>query len=229
MEFIQGSLIKREKRFLAHVKLKSGKKIIAHCPNPGSMQGNALSGSLVKLVDYGSEHKKTGRKLRYRWVLVKSNKAWVCIDTSLANKIVKTALDKNELPEFEGIKFEAEISFQNSRFDFGAPVGKNFHFLEVKSVSMSDGDIAKFPDSVTTRGQKHLRELVLAVEKGHRASLLFLVCREDCKEVRAASEIDPEYARLLKLAHEKKVQILAYTMNLKKQSLGKRIPVCLNP
>ena len=214
---------KREKRFFAYCTLED-QEVVAHCPNPGSMRGNLEPGSESWLMDFGAKHLEEGRKLRYKWVAVRSQGTRVVVDTMVANTLVGEALAAgkiSELKEYSLIEREKSL-FAGSRFDFFLPGdGEKLPAvaLEVKSVSMGEGELGLFPDSVTTRGQKHLQELIACKEKGMRAILLFLLMRENGKVVRPARAIDPVYADWLEKAVAAGVEVLVYGIHFMPQGL----------
>lgn len=210
---VEARFLKREKRFFAHCRLADGSLVTAHCANSGSMRGNHDSESLVWLLDFGADFASTGRKLRYKWLSVESRGVRVMVDTSAANGIVGEALREGWISELAGGEpFVAEKKIGASRLDFWRPGsgGEPETFVEVKSVSMGEGAAGAFPDSVTERGQKHLRELMALRAAGHRAVLLFLLAREGGVSMRSAAEIDPEYDRLLREAVRAGVEVLVY-------------------
>ncbi|RZA01018.1 MAG: DNA/RNA nuclease SfsA, partial [Proteobacteria bacterium] len=195
---VEAKFVKREKRFFAHCLLPCGTPVVAHCPNTGSMRGNQDPDSQVKLLDFGPDHAATGRKLRYKWVSVVSQGTHVVVDTLCANPIVGEALREGRIPELAGLGApQAEKKVGGSRFDFFLP-GPPETYVEVKSVSMGEGASSSFPDAVTERGQKHIRELLELHTQGKRAVLFFLLVRDACLVVKPAKEIDPEYDRLLR-------------------------------
>jgi len=203
---VEARLLKREKRFLTYCRMPEG-EVIAHCPNPGSMKGNLEPESPVWLMDFGARHLEEGRKLRYKWVMVESQGTRVVIDTNCANAVVAEALKAGKIRGLPR-EFKSEHKVGASRLDFYFPAENAY--LEVKSVSMGDGESSAFPDSVTERGQKHLRELMALKKSGARAILFFLVTREGSLRVRAAREIDPTYASLLDEAVAEGVEVLVY-------------------
>lgn len=207
---------KREKRFFAHCTLSDGSPVVAHCANSGSMKGNLEAGSEAWLLDFGPDHEKTGKKLRYKWMMIRSSGVRVVIDTHLANKIVEEALGKG-LVRGCASKFEREKTYKDSRFDFSFP--DEGGFLEVKSVSMGNQEEASFPDAVTERGQKHLRDLMDLRKEGKPAKLLFLIMRENVKKMRIADWVDPEYGRLVKEAKESGVEFLVYSIKIESNSI----------
>lgn len=219
---VEARFLKREKRFFAHCESESGKALLAHCPNPGSMKGNLAPGSRAWLMDFG--HLESGKKLRYKWVTVESAGVRVVVDTMCANPIVKEALKAGKIPELAAYReVRSEFKMGASRFDFYLP-GAPEVFVEVKSVSMGEGDAGAFPDSVTERGQKHVRELTELARQGKRAVLFFLLMREGGRTVRVAKEIDPEYSRVLRAGVEAGLEVLVYGIELHADgiSLGKR-------
>lgn len=215
---ITATFMKREKRFFAHCT-KNGKKIIAHCANPGSMRGNLEAGTLVKLLDYGKDHLKSGRKLRYKWILSETKDGAVVLDTTIANKIVEEALLEKKIKEVAAYKDIArEKTFGNSRFDFC--LGEEECYLEVKSVSMVIDGIPAFPDSVTARGAKHLQELVEVVRSGKRAINLYLIMRPEFQKMRVAKEIDEKYYQSFLKAKNAGVEFLAYNVSVNENQIA---------
>ena len=176
---LQGILIKRYKRFFIDIKYKN-KIITAHCPNSGSMMGMLNAGNKVLF----SESKNPKTKLKYTLQIIEVNKNLIGINTHLTNKIVFEALKEKKIKnliKFKNIKSEVNFS-SNTRFDFLISNNKEKCFLEVKNVTLvRKNNIAEFPDAVTSRGTKHLEQLVLAKKKGYESYILYLVQRNDCK------------------------------------------------
>lgn len=216
---VEASFLRREKRFFAYCRLPGGEECVAHCPNPGSMKGNLAPESRAWLLDYGPRHLETGRKLRYKWMTVESDGVRVVIDTMSANAIVAEALREKRVPELAAYgEVVPEKKIGASRFDFYLP-GAPEAYVEVKSVSMGEGSRGAFPDSVTERGQKHVRELAALAREGKRAVLFFLLMREGGSTVRIAKEIDPEYDRALREAHAAGVEVLVYGIRLESNGI----------
>jgi sugar fermentation stimulation protein A len=231
-ELVYGTLLERQKRFLARVKLEhSGEEVWAHCANPGSMKGNAVTGLRVWLQDFGPTHLESGKKLRYKWLVVEDEaKAEVCVDTSLGNKVFADGLKLGvvtELSDYPEIK--PEVTVGDSRIDFMLSNGKGACYVEVKSVSMGSKGESYFPDSPTVRGQKHIKELVSLVKEGHRAVLFFIVMRADARSMSPARDIDPEYARLLEWGIKEGLEVLAYKVRLcdREIRLAEKIPLVI--
>ncbi|WP_068241658.1 DNA/RNA nuclease SfsA [Tritonibacter horizontis] len=192
---IRATLIKRYKRFLADCRLQDGQEITAHCANPGSMMGLAEPGMRVWLEPNDDPKKK----LKYGWRLVEhASGDFTGVDTSVPNRALRAALEAGQIAAFAAYStVRAEVKYgQNSRIDFllsGA--GLPDAYVEVKSVTLSrQPGLAEFPDSVTARGAKHLRELSEMAAAGHRAVMLYLVQRTDCDRFALAGDIDPTYA-----------------------------------
>ncbi len=205
-----GTFIKRYKRFLADVILDNGEKVTAYCPNTGSMKTCAQEGWKVLLT----HHSDPKRKLAYTLELIHNGICWICINTHRANGIVKTAIEKDLIDELKGYSnILSEVPYSNkSRIDLLLEDAlKPPCYIEVKSVSLLGDDKSyQFPDAVTTRGQKHLRDLTIESRKGHRAILFFLIQRSDGTFFTSAKNIDPEYTKLLLEAHDNGVEILCY-------------------
>tara|TARA_X000000950_G_scaffold73145_1_gene90857 strand:- start:227 stop:922 length:696 start_codon:yes stop_codon:yes gene_type:complete len=207
-ELISGLLIKRYKRFFADIKIKN-QIVTAHCPNTGSMQGLLNAGNKVWI----SKTDKPNRKLKYTLEIIESGKSKVGVNTHSSNKIVYHALKNNlinELKDFREIKPEAKFG-ENTRFDFLVFKKKNKAFIEVKNVTLSrNKKIAEFPDAITTRGLKHINELVKASKKNYKIFILYLIQRDDCNSFTIAKDIDPYYANALTKAVKNKLKILCY-------------------
>jgi sugar fermentation stimulation protein A len=203
-----GVLLHRYKRFLADVALPGGEVVTAHCPNSGSMLGCALPGSPVML----SRSADPKRRLPYTWELVKVDTRWVGINTLRANRLAREAIEAGRIPELAGYRsIRGEVPYgTRSRIDLLLSGPQGECYLEVKNVTLAQGDTACFPDAVTLRGQKHLRELMAVVAAGRRGVVLFVVQRGDVTALAPADRIDPQYARLLRLALRRGVEVLAY-------------------
>ena len=190
-KLISGVFIKRYKRFFVDVQIE--KKIItAHCPNTGSMKGLLKEGNKVWLT----KSTNPDRKLKYTLQIIEDESSKVGVNTHLTNKIVLDALRNNLIKEFDkNITIKPEIKFgEKTRFDF-LITKKNYKaFLEVKNVTLTrKPKIAEFPDSVTSRGAKHIEELIKARKKGYQVYIAFIIQREDCNQFAVANDIDPEY------------------------------------
>lgn len=212
--FLEGTLIRRTKRFLMALRLLDGTPFTVHCPNSGSMEGCLLEGAPV-LASLG---KGAGRRYTHGAEWIRFPAGWVGINTLRTNRIVEEALRLKRIPElaaYTEVRPEAWIS-PHSRSDFllTGP-GLPDCYVEVKNTTFptKDGAVG-FPDSVTERGQKHLRELMAAVRRGHRAVMLFAVNRPEGAFFRPAKEKDPEYARLLRLAARRGVEVLAWRVRI---------------
>ncbi len=207
-KLISGLFIKRYKRFFVDIKIND-KIITAHCPNTGSMYGLLKKGNKVWI----SKSNNPNRKLKYTLEIIEDNNSKVGVNTHSSNKIVFHALKNNLIKEFnEILEIKPETKFgKNTRFDFLIFSKKNKTFIEVKNVTLSrKKGIAEFPDSVTTRGLKHLNELVQASKKNFQIYIIYLIQRNDCKSFTIAKDIDPDYANALSLAVKNKLNILCY-------------------
>ena len=225
----RGVLLKRYKRFLADIQLDSGETIVAHCPNPGSMKTCAEPG----WVAWVSPANNPKRKLKWTLEIIESPSARILVNTSRPNAIVTEAIALNQIKElsvYSELKTEVRYG-EKSRIDIlllhpdKAPC-----YVEVKNVSLllEDG-LGAFPDSVTKRGTKHLKELVGMHQESCRSVMLFLVSRTDVNRMTAAESIDPEYASTLRWAHSEGVEVIAYQTEVSSReiSVSKAIPVLL--
>lgn len=225
-KLLEGRLIKRYKRFLADVELETGEVITAHCANTGAMTGCQPENARVWL----SVSDNPKRKYPHSWELVElENKAMACINTSITNRIVAEAIEQNlinELTGYDELRREVVYGNEKSRIDMLLSSQHSRCFVEVKHLTLKLGhELGGFPDAITLRGQKHMRELMEQVSNGDRAVLFFLVMRNDVERVEPARVIDPEYANLLTNAAERGVEILAYKTDISLQGIHLLNPV----
>jgi len=226
---IRGTLIKREKRFLAHVALPDGSAVIAHCPNTGSMKTCAEPGWTVAI----SPSTNPKRKLAWTLELVEPETGPILVNTARPNRIVLEALNGGSIGELEGYtQVRPEVRYgENSRIDLLCThPDRPDCYVEIKNVTMlAESATAAFPDSVSKRASKHMRELTEMVHQGHRAVVFFLVSREGIERMRPADEIDPTYGEALRTAVDAGVEVLAYRLNFDEDTLsvGHRVPVRL--
>lgn len=211
---LPGRLLKRYKRFLADIELDSGEVITAHCPNTGPMTGINVPGNRVLV----SESNNPKRSLAYTWELIEVQDGdrpptWVGTNTSLPNRVIKAALEARIFPElgdYQTIRSEVKYGKEGkSRIDFllSGHEDQPPIYIEVKNTTWSKADLALFPDTVTTRGQKHLHELTDLLPKT-RAVMLYYINRDDCPQFAPGDEADPEYGQLLRTAIAQGLEVL---------------------
>ena len=214
---LQGTLIKRYKRFFVDIKYKN-KIITGHCPNTGSMMGLLNKGNKI----WFSRSDNLSRKLKYTLEIIEVGKKMIGINTLLTNKIVFEALSQKKIKnfsKFNNIKPEVKFS-DKTRFDFLISDNKEKCFLEVKNVTLSRKDgIAEFPDAITSRGTKHLKELIIAKQRGFESYILYLIQREDCKSFRIAKDIDEDYKIAFDKALKKGVKIICYDCKISTEEI----------
>lgn len=228
-----GKFLKRYKRFFADIEY-NGEVITAHTPNTGSMKSCLFEGLNCRF----SCADNPKRKLKYTLEMLQTPTAWVGVHTGHPNKLAVEAFKKglfSHWSEYQHNKPEAKIN-DKTRIDlalwktqdgFGEIKKWNvalidqykFHFVEVKNVTLMENELALFPDSVTTRGQKHLLELINLMDQGHTCELLFTVQRSDVKAFSPANEIDPEYAKLLKQAFDKGLVVSPYIVEFSENKI----------
>ncbi len=214
---LQGTLIKRYKRFFVDIKYKS-KNLVAHCPNTGSMLGLLKKGNKV----WFSKSNDPKRKLKYTLEIIEVNKEKIGINTLLTNKIVLEALTNKKIDpllKFDRINPETKFS-NNTRFDFLLSNNKQKCFLEVKNVTLfRSKKIAEFPDAITSRGKKHLIELINAKKRGYQCYILFLIQKEKCDSFKIAEDIDKDYKTSFNSAIKKGIKILCYDCKLTNEEI----------
>ena len=183
-----GRLLRRYKRFLADVELSDGTQVTVHCPNSGSMLGCATPGSPVLLSRSGN----LSRKYPHTWELVHADGCWIGINTAWPNLLAREGIEQGivaELQGYERIRQEVRYGSERSRIDLLLE-GPGECYVEVKNVTLVENGMARFPDATTTRGQKHLRELMAMVENGARAVNFFVVQHANATAVTPADDID---------------------------------------
>ena len=204
---LEGCLLRRYQRFLTDVELADGCVVTAHTPNTGSMKQCAVPGHRVLLSS--SDNPK--RKLPYTLELIEVNGHWVDTHTHRTNRVVEEGLRQGAIAPLAGYQVRAEYPFGASRLDFMLENEREKVLVEVKNVTLCcEPTVACFPDAVTTRGQKHLRELMAARQQGYRTVIFFLVQRGEAEAFTPVDAIDPDYGRLLRQAAACGVEVMAY-------------------
>ena len=215
---IPATLIRRYKRFLADARLDDGREVTAHVANPGAMTGTAIPGARIWLER--NDNPRT--KLDYGWRLLERDGHFVCVDTSLANRIVAEGLAKGLVPglhDYDMIRPEARYA-DASRVDFLLSGGGPDLYLEVKSANFCrTPPLVEFPDSVTARGARHMADLAAMVRLGHQAMVFYLITRTDCTSVGVARDIDPAYGAAFDAARAAGVEVLAMDCTITTRSI----------
>jgi sugar fermentation stimulation protein A len=208
---LEARFLRRYKRFFADVETADGEKLTVHCANPGSMLGFDRPGARVRC----SHSDAPTRKLAYTLEMMRVGRAWVGLHTGRANAVVAAALQAGlprALAGYSGLRREVVVPWRGERprLDFRLEAeGRPPVWLEVKSATLAEGRLARFPDSVTLRGRRHLELLAALRKQGERAALLFLVQRADCDAVAPADAIDPAYGEALRRAAAQGVELYA--------------------
>lgn len=225
-------LIKRYKRFLADAVTPDGRELTLHCPNTGAMTGCATPGDTV----WYSTSDNPKRKYAHTWELTQTQRgAIICVNTLRANILAKEAILAGSIVELSGyntLKSEVKYGEEKSRIDIMLQAEERQNcYIEVKSVTLAENESGYFPDAVTERGQKHLRELMSVAAAGDRAVILFAVLHSAIDRFSPAHHIDARYAQLLIEAQTKGVEILVYKAELSTEmmTLNKPITAVLTP
>jgi sugar fermentation stimulation protein A len=219
-----GTLLKRYKRFFADIRLDSGEEITAHCPNTGPMTGISTLGSRVLV----SRSDSKTRTLPYTWEAIEVHDlrpTWVGVNTALPNRVIKAALLAQIFPSlsaYSQIRGEVPYGSEKSRIDFLLTADDDLTllpaYIEVKSTTWSRGELALFPDTVTTRGQKHLRELATLLPQA-RAIMLYFINRGDCTQFSPGDSADPVYGQQLREAIALGLEVLPCRFEVTPQGL----------
>lgn len=223
----EGIFLQRYKRFFADIEWQ-GQKITAHLPNTGSLKSVNNPGQHCLF----SESDNPERKLKYTLQMIKSPLgSWVGVNTAIPNVVMRETLQRvvghpeivgtfAHWAQFDEVKAEHKINGE-TRLDFilKKKGSDKIHFIEVKNVTLGENGVAKFPDAVSERGQKHLRELMQLMDQGHTAELVFTIQRHDCGSFTPADEIDPAYGKLLREAYHKGLKISPLVVDLSPDSV----------
>lgn len=212
---IKAKFQKRYKRFFVDAVLDNGELIVSHTNNTGSMKGLLEEGRDA----YFLHHNDPKRKLQYTFQMIDAGTSLVGVNTNIPNSLVYESIVAGDIPELTGYKnAKREVKYGKegrSRIDvFLTDENRPDCYVEIKNTTLREGDYATFPDAVTTRGQKHLEELILEVEKGNRAVMFYLAQRSDCNTFKPADSIDPEYGKILRKAVKAGVEVLCYACEL---------------
>lgn len=204
-------LIRRYKRFMADVELPDGTQLTLHCANTGKMTGCADPGDTIW---YSDSHSNT-REYPCSWEITQLNNGQlVCINTHRANALAIEAIHNHLVPEldnYQNIVTNVKSGIENSRIDVLLTHGSNPDcYMQVKSVTLVENHVGMFPDTETTRDQKHLNELIELREKGYRAIVFFCGLHEGIESFKPSIQNDPIYTSLLKEAMTKGVEVYAY-------------------
>ena len=207
---LEGKLISRYKRFFADIELTTGEVITAHCPNTGPMTGVCILGNRVMV----SKSDSKTRKLPYTWELIElddnDRPVWCGVNTALPNKVIQAAIEQEAIAELKDyVKLRSEVPYgqEKSRIDFVLETTTKPIYIQVKNTTWTHGTIALFPDTVTTRGQKHIRELASILPEA-RAVMLYFINRGDCDRFSPGDDRDPKYGQLLRDAVQLGLEIL---------------------
>ncbi|WP_448553607.1 DNA/RNA nuclease SfsA [Thalassotalea montiporae] len=234
----KATLIKRYKRFLADVTLADGSETTLHVANTGAMTGCAEPGDSV----WYSTSDNPKRKYPFSWELTETQQAgdFICVNTARANQLAEQAINAGLIPELAGyqtLQREVKYGEENSKIDILLSQGQQADaYVEVKSVTLLDAQAythsekqghGYFPDAVTTRGQKHLRELMHIAAQGQRAVLLFAVLHSGITSFAAAAHIDPTYAQLLNEAIAAGVEVLVYKAEISPEGMVLKHPLTI--
>lgn len=215
-DLLNGRLVKRYKRFFADIELSDGSLITAHCPNTGPMTGVCQVGGRVMV----SRSDNPKRKLAYTWELADvgpgalteaAEPVWAGVNTALPNRVIRSVLEAHLLPalgEYDTVRSEVKYGRDGkSRIDFLLPDAEPPVYIEVKNTTWADGTCALFPDTVTTRGQKHLEELTALLPET-RAVMLYFINRGDCDRFSPGDSADAKYGQLLRAGVDQGLEVM---------------------
>ena len=227
---IKAKFIKRYKRFFSDHILENGQVVTAHCPNTGAMTGVAKEG----ITSWLSESNDPKRKLKWTWELTQENDIIVGVNTHNPNKIIQEAINNKKIKELLNYKIlKREVKYGvNSKIDiFLQDENKVNCYVEIKNVHLSrEKGLAEFPDGITSRGTKHLKELANVAKDGDRAVMLYLIQRNDCNYFKIAEDIDIEYGKAFIDALNAGVEVICIDtiLNISEINIGKKIKLLNN-
>ena len=218
---VDGVFLERPNRYLAQVEIE-GRRVSAHVPDPGRLPGLMIPQRRVRLI-YNPGAK---RKTDYTLALVKHGRIWVSVFPVFANRLVGDALAKRALPGFSGYTdFSAEVKVGRSRFDFQLNFSNGPMWVEVKSVSLVEQTVGKFPDAPTERGRRHVEELIELKRKGNRTAVVFVSQRSDTRTITSNDVIDPEFGKRLREAKQAGVELYGFNCKVTASAVTLDSPV----
>lgn len=217
---LPGTLLRRYQRFLADVRLDDGRRVTAHTPNTGAMLGCCEPGARVWLSDSGNP----GRKYPLGWELVETAPgALTGVNTGLANRLIAEGIENGVVTQLQGydsMRREVRYGRENSRIDLlleGA--GRPACYVEIKNVTLARDGVGYFPDAVSERGSRHLRELAAVAAQGQRGVICFCAQRRDVHEIQPADEIDRRYGDTLRQVLEQGVEAIAWRADVSTEEI----------
>lgn len=214
---VKAIFLNRSQRFLGEMVLPDGEKVISYCANPGSLTGCLQNGSATILCDSNDPK----RKLRYTWLAIKLCGVWVGTNTHLANNIVEIALSRHLIAGLENYdNLTREVKVDGTRVDFLLSYAEHSCIVEVKSSTIVENGIARFPDSITTRGLRQVNELSDKAARGQRVVLLFVVQRDDVTAFTVTDKFYPDFARAFRVAVRSGVEIVALAFPVYAKGVG---------
>ncbi len=224
-ELVEGVFVQRDNRFRATVRIDS-RPAKAHVPNSGRLHELFIPGQPVFLAHVPAPHRVTD----YDLVMVQLDNQLVSMDARLPSKLFQEAVEAGRLDAFAGYtRIEPEVQFGGSRLDFRLSNEDEQCYVEVKSVTLVEDGCGLFPDAPTLRGQRHVRELMAALEQGYRAAVVFIIQRNDARCFSPHEEADPDFAEVLRAAEAAGVEVYAYTctVTLARIEVNRPVPVAL--
>lgn len=218
---VDGIFLERPNRYLAHVEI-DGKQVSAHVPDPGRLPGLMIPQRRVRLIHNPGAKRKTD----YTLALVKHGRIWVSVYPVFANRLVGDALAQGTLTGLSGYNsYSSEVKVGHSRFDFQLSFSEGPMWLEVKSVSLVEQTVGKFPDAPTERGRRHVEELIELKRKGDRAAVVFVSQRSDTRTITSNDSIDPEFGMRLREARQAGVELYGFNCKVTGSSVTLDRPV----
>jgi sugar fermentation stimulation protein A len=218
---VDGIFLERPNRYLAHVEIE-GKQVSAHVPDPGRLPGLMIPQRRVRLIHNPGAKRKTD----YTLALVKHGRIWVSVFPVFANRLVGDALANRALPGLTGYTdFASEVKMGHSRFDFQLKFSDGPMWVEVKSVSLVEQTVGKFPDAPTERGRRHVEELIELKRKGNRTAVVFVSQRSDTRTITSNDAVDPEFGVRLREAREAGVELYGFNCKMTASSVTLDCPV----
>lgn len=224
-DIIEGKFLKRINRFIAEVEINETIEKV-HVKNTGRLKELFVQGATC-ILEIGNN---PNRKTKYSLIAIEKNGRWVNIDSQAPNKVGFEAIQLNKIKEIPNATYvKQEVPFGQSRFDLFFESKEQKGFIEVKGVTLEENGVASFPDAPTTRGTKHIYELIKAVETGYVGIILFIIQLEGCTVFKPNRKTDPDFCDALLEAHKRGVKIVAYDTLVRENEmiLHQPIPVQL--
>lgn len=216
-DIVEGIFIKRINRFIAEVKINNIIQKV-HVKNTGRCKELFIEGTKIYLQQSNNPERKT----KYSLISIYKGNKLINIDSQIPNFVVYEGIKSGLISEFNDISYiKKEKKYNNSRFDiyYKRKNGKE-GFIEIKGVTLENNGTAMFPDAPTSRGRKHINEMIQAVKEGYEGNIFFLIQMDGINKFISNDKTDPEFGKALRIAYKSRVNVFVYNSIVTKDTIS---------